>query len=92
MIFAAKSGKLGIDYAVQDLTNPSLALIHSVGLGARLYTIMGVEANSRQFFPASTSDAEKRVHEGIFALQRGEADTSSLQGTGLGYQMEKMLG
>jgi len=92
MIFAAKAGKLKIPYAVQDLTNPSLALIHSVGLGARLYTIMGVEANSRQFFPASTSQAEKRVHSGIFRLQRGQADTSSLQGTGLGYQMERLLG
>ncbi len=92
MIFAAKAGKLNIAYAVQDLTNPSLALIHSVGLGARLYTIMGVEANSRQFVPASTSEAEKRVHLGIFALQRGQADTSSLQGTGRGYQMEKLLG
>ncbi len=92
MLFAAKAGKLGIDYAVQDLTNPSISLIHSVGLGARLYTIMGVEANSRQFFPASTSDAEKRVHGGIFALEGGEADTSSLQGTGLGYQMDRILG
>ncbi len=92
MLFAAKAGKLGIPYSVQDLTNPSLALIHSVGLGARLYTIMGVEANSRQFFPKSTSEAEKRVHEGIFRLRNGEADTSSLRGTGLGYQMERILG
>ena len=36
LLFAAKAGKLGIPYSVQDLTNPSLALIHSVGLGARL--------------------------------------------------------
>jgi len=91
MLFAAKAGKLGIPYAVQDLTNPSLALIHSVGLGARLYTIMGVEANSRQFFPDSTTDAEKRVHAGIFSLTRGEADTSSLRGTGLGYQMDRIV-
>ncbi len=91
MLFASKAGKLGVPYAVQDLTNPSLALIHSVGLGARLHTIMGVEANSRQFFPASTSEAEKRVHEGIFSLERGEADTSSLRGTGLGYQMDRIL-
>ncbi len=90
MLFVAKATRLGIPYAVQDLTNPSLALIHSVGLGARLNTIMGVEANSRQFFPGSTSEAEKRVHEGIFRLQGGEADTSSLQGTGLGYQIEKI--
>ncbi len=92
MLFAAKAGKLGIPYAVQDLTNPSLALIHSVGLGARLYTIMGVEANSRQFFPDSTTEAEKRVHAGIFSLTRGQADTSSLRGTGLGYQMGRILG
>jgi hypothetical protein len=65
--------------------------MHSVGLGARLYTIMGVEANSRQFFPASTQEAEKRVHAGIFSLHRGEADTSSLQGPGLGYQMPRMV-
>ena len=92
ILLAAKAGKLGIPYAVQDLTNPSLALIHSVGLGARLHTIMGVEANSRQFFPESTSEAEKSVHQGIFSLTRGEADTSSLQGTGLGYQMDRILG
>jgi len=90
MLFVAKATRLGIPYAVQDLTNPSLALIHSVGLGARLNTIMGVEANSRQFFPGSTSEAEKSVHEGIFRLQGGEADTSSLRGTGLGYQIEKI--
>ena len=41
----------GIPYAVQDLTNPSLAMIESVGLAARIHTIKGVEANSRQFFP-----------------------------------------
>ncbi|MFP4249530.1 MAG: enolase C-terminal domain-like protein [Armatimonadota bacterium] len=92
MLFVAKAAKAGIPYAVQDLTNPSLALIHSVGLGARLNTIMGVEANSRQFFPESTPEAEKRVHSGIFSLERGEADTSSLQGTGLGYQMDRILG
>lgn len=92
LLFAAKAGKLGIPYSVQDLTNPSLALIHSVGLGARLYTIMGVEANSRQFFPASTSEREQQVHAGIFRLTRGEADTSSLRGAGLGYQAEKIYG
>ncbi len=92
MLFAAKAGKLGIPYAVQDLTTPSLARIRSVGLGARLHTILGVGANSRQFFPDGTSEAEKRVHKGIFSLRRGEADTSSLKGTGLGYQMGKIMG
>ncbi|NLO07801.1 MAG: mandelate racemase/muconate lactonizing enzyme family protein [candidate division WS1 bacterium] len=91
MLFVAKAAKRRIPYAVQDLTNPSLALIHSVGLGARINTIMGVEANSRQFFPDSTPEAERRVHEGIFRLEGGEADTSSLQGTGLGYQMDRII-
>jgi L-alanine-DL-glutamate epimerase-like enolase superfamily enzyme len=89
-LFWSKAAQLGIPYSVQDLTNPSLSLMHSVGIGARLHTIMGVEANSRQFFPASTQEAEKAVHRGIFAVSGGEADTSSLRGTGLGYQMDKM--
>ncbi|MFQ6097849.1 MAG: enolase C-terminal domain-like protein, partial [Armatimonadota bacterium] len=90
MIFVAKAEHLGIPYAVQDLTNPSLALFHSVGLAARINTIMGVEANSRQFFPAATSPAERSVHEDIFTLRRGLARTHSLKGPGLGYQMEKL--
>jgi len=90
LVFASRAREMGIAYAVQDLTNPGLALFHSVGLGARLHTIMGVEANSRQFFPDATSEAEKRVHGGIFKLTNGRASTASLQGTGLGYQMEKI--
>jgi hypothetical protein len=81
---------MGIPYTVQDLTNPSLALIHSVGLGARLYTMMGVEANSRQFFPGSTTVGEKTVHDGIFTVRDGVARTDSLRGTGLGYQMDRI--
>lgn len=90
MIYLAKARELGIPYTVQDLTNPGIALLHSVGLGARSYPMLGVEANSRQFFPASTSPAEKEVHRGIFSLTNGEADTSSLRGTGLGYQMNRL--
>jgi len=90
VILASKAKQMGIVYTVQDLTNPSLALIHSVGLGARLYTMMGVEANSRQFFPGSTRPGEKRVHDGIFTVRNGVASTASLQGTGLGYQMERI--
>lgn len=90
MIMASRAKELGIAYSVQDLTNPSLALIHSVGLGARTYTIMGVEANSRQFFPASTLQEEQRVHDGIFNVRRGMASTASLKGNGLGYQMNLM--
>jgi L-alanine-DL-glutamate epimerase-like enolase superfamily enzyme len=89
-LFWSLASARGIPFSVQDLTNPSLSLMHSVGLGARLDTIMGVEANSRQFFPQVTQEAEKAVHGGIFRLRDGQADTLSLQGTGLGYQMDRM--
>ncbi|MBC7287215.1 MAG: hypothetical protein H5T86_04045 [Armatimonadetes bacterium] len=87
LIMAAKARELGVPYSVQDLTNPSLALFHSIGLAARLYTIKGVEANSRQFFPAATSPAEREVHSGMFYIRRGYANTWSLRGPGLGFQM-----
>jgi hypothetical protein len=90
LIYVAKATEAGLPYSVQDLTNPSLALFHSIGLAARTHTIMGVEANSRQFFPASTRPGEKRVHEGIFTVRNGVARTGSLQGTGLGYQMARI--
>lgn len=90
LIFASRARELGIPYAVQDLTNPGLALLHSVGLGARLHTIMGVEANSRQFFPFATTEGEKAVHGGIFDVRDGVADCSSLGGTGLGYRMSEI--
>jgi len=90
LILASQARQSGIPYTVQDLTNPSLALIHSVGLGARLFTLMGVEANSRQFFPASTTPGERQVHEGIFTVRDGVARTGSLQGPGLGYQMARI--
>ncbi len=91
IVMAAKAAELGIPYALQDLTNPGISLIHSVGMGARLYTMMGVEANSRQFFPDAATAAEQAVHGGIFNVRRGVADTTSLQGTGLGYQMDRLL-
>lgn len=90
LVMAAKARHLGIPYAVQDLTNPSLALFHSVGLAARLYTIKGVEANSRQFFPLATTPAERFIHSGIFHVRRGYANTWSLQGPGLGFQTARL--
>lgn len=90
LVLASKARHMGIPYTVQDLTNPSLALIHSVGLAARLYTMMGVEANSRQFFPHTGTPGEKKVHEGIFTIHNGVARTDSLAGPGLGYQMESI--
>lgn len=78
-----------IPYAIQDLTNPSLALIESVGLAARTHTILGVEANSRQFFPAANALAAA-VHPELYHVRNGVARTATLQGTGLGMQVEQM--
>lgn len=89
LLVAARAEALGIPYTVQDLTNPGLALIHSVGLAARLRPLMGVETNSRQYFPA-TSEPEAAVHPGVFSRQGGVARTETLRGPGLGYQIERI--
>jgi hypothetical protein len=89
LLFLAMAELAGIPYAVQDLTNPSIALLESVGLAARIHTIRGVEANSRQFAPAA-NEAVARVHPGICDIRDGRAHTGSLRGTGLGMQIEKI--
>jgi L-alanine-DL-glutamate epimerase-like enolase superfamily enzyme len=79
----------GIPYAVQDLTNPSIALIESVGLAARTHPIMGVEANSRQFFPGANV-AVGKVHPGLCEIRDGYARTASMTGTGLALRMNEI--
>ncbi len=70
----------GIPYAVQDLTNPSLALIESVGLAARTRTIMVPRANEQC----------AKVHPDLFKIRDGRAYTRSMRGFGLGFQMDRM--
>ncbi len=89
LLLAARAEQAGVAYAIQDLTNPALALLQSVGMAARLHPIMGVEANSAQFFPAA-SQPEAAVHPGVFYRREGTLDTTTLQGPGLGYQMESV--
>lgn len=89
LLTAARAEASGIPYTVQDLTNPGLSLLHSVGLGARLHPLMGVEANSRQYYP-DTSMPEAAVHPDIVRVKNGVAQTNSLRGTGLGYQVNQI--
>jgi len=89
LVFACRAEKEKIPYTIQDLTNPGIALIQSVGLAGHLNTIKGVEANSRQFFPAA-SIPEERIHRGLFRLTDGCIDTSSIRGAGLGYRWEEI--
>jgi L-alanine-DL-glutamate epimerase-like enolase superfamily enzyme len=89
LLTAARAQSAGIPYTIQDLTNPGLSLLHSVGLGARLAPLMGVEANSRQYYP-DTSHAEAAVHPDIVRVKNGIARTTSLRGAGLGYQVNRI--
>jgi len=79
----------GMTLMVQDLTNPMLAQIPHLLLAAHLPTIMGVETNSMQYYPAA-SDCEARVHPGAYQRRNGEVDLSSVAGPGLGYRLEEM--
>ena len=60
LLFTALATHDGLPYTVQDLTNPDLSLVHSLGFAARINPMKGVECNSRQFFPASNSCRRRR--------------------------------
>ena len=91
LLFVPMAELAGIPYAVQDLTNPSLALLESVGLAARTHPIKGLETNSRQFFPRA-NDLVAGVHSGVCEIRDGRARTSSIRGTGLGFRIDEMPG
>ncbi len=89
MIFASRAREGGIPYTIQDLTNPDIALIQSAGMAARLYPMMGVEANSCQYFPAANARAAK-VHPGLCRRRDGKVSLETLGPTGLGYRWDEM--
>jgi L-alanine-DL-glutamate epimerase-like enolase superfamily enzyme len=89
LLLVPMAERAAVPYAVQDLTNPSLALIESVGLAARTRTILGVEANARQFFPAANAP-ESKVHPRLYEIRDGHACTESLKGPGLGYRIREI--
>ena len=91
LLFVPQAELAHIPYAVQDLTNPSLALLESVGLAARTHTILGVEANSRQFFPAA-NELAATVHPELYQVRNGVVRTDTLRGSGLGMQVEQIPG
>jgi L-alanine-DL-glutamate epimerase-like enolase superfamily enzyme len=79
----------GMSIMVQDLTNPMLAQIPHVLLAAHANTIMGVESNGMQFYPAASS-IEARVHPGLYTRRRGQLDLSTIHGPGFGYRVEEI--
>ena len=79
----------GMQLMVQDLTNPMLAQIPHVLLAAHVGTIMGVETNAMQFYPAASA-AEAVVHPGLYQRRNGVVDLSSIRGAGFGYRLDEM--
>src|SRR5947209_18041083 len=76
----------GMTLMVQDLSNPMLAQVPHVLLAAHAGTIMGVESNGMQFYPAA-SRPEAAVHPGLYSRRRGMLDLSTIQGPGFGYRV-----
>jgi len=89
LLVAARATQAGVPYTVQDLTNTGISLVHSVGLAARLDPLMGVEANSRQFFPASNAP-EAAVHPNLYQPVGGQIATATFGATGLGYRVRQI--
>jgi L-alanine-DL-glutamate epimerase-like enolase superfamily enzyme len=79
----------GMTLMVQDLTNPMLAQIPHVRLAAHAGTIMGVETNAMQFYPAASA-AEEAVHPGLYRRRNGQVDLSTISGPGFGYRLDEI--
>ena len=86
LLAMAKACKLGLGITVQDLTNPGIALLHSLALASRLPVTMPVETNQRQYYPAS-SVPEAVVWPGAFSVRDGHVSAAGLAGPGLGYDV-----
>jgi hypothetical protein len=80
----------GMSLMVQDLTNPMLAQIPHVLLAAHADTIMGVESNAMQFYPAASAP-EARIHPGLYTRRGGVLDLSTIRGPGFGYRVDEIV-
>jgi len=79
----------GMTLMVQDLTNPMLAQIPHVLLAAHAGTIMGVETNAMQFYPAASAP-EEAVHPGLYRRRDGLVDLTTIKGPGFGYRVDEI--
>ena len=79
----------GMTLMVQDLTNPMLAQIPHVTLAAHAGTIMGVESNGMQFYPAASAP-EEAIHPGLYRRREGVLDLGTLGPHGFGYRIDEI--
>jgi L-alanine-DL-glutamate epimerase-like enolase superfamily enzyme len=89
LLALAKAVAAGIQVTVQDLTNPGIALVQSVGLASRLPVTKPFETNVQQYFPL-TSRAEAELFPGIFHIQAGQVMTAGIDGPGFGYRVPEL--
>jgi L-alanine-DL-glutamate epimerase-like enolase superfamily enzyme len=83
LVAGAWAHEHGLKIAVQDLTNPGLAAIHSCLLAQYTPNINGVELNSPQFTPAANEPWLKREPR-LFAPDDGTHRVSNPLAAGLG--------
>jgi len=79
----------GLGLMVQDLTNPMLAQIPHALLAAHFGTIMGIETNAMQFYPAASAP-EAKVHPGLYQRRQGAIDLCTVRGPGFGYRLQEI--
>ena len=79
----------GMTLMVQDLTNPMLAIVPHFLLAAHAGTIMGVECNAAQFYPAA-SDAEARLFPDLYRRRNGVVAFRSPGRAGFGYRADEI--
>ena len=71
---------------VQDLSNPTMAMIPHVRLAQYIGTIMGVECNAPQFYPEVSKEFAVQ-HPYLYKRNNGVVDLSTLSSIGLGYTL-----
>ena len=86
LVCAAWAFRHGLLIALQDLTNPGIALIHSALVGSHLRTINGTELNSPQFTPTANSEFLPRL-KNLFEPRDGLHVLPSSVPIGLGSSM-----
>ena len=83
LVAAAWARARGMPVAMQDLTNPGYAAIHSFLTAAHLETINGVELNSPQYTPAANSEWLPRRAD-LFEVRNGKHHLDARAFVGLG--------
>ena len=86
LVAAAWAHENGIPVAMQDLTNPGYAAIHSFLIAAHLDVINGIELNSPQFTPSANEAWLPRLAD-LFAIRDGKHRLPIASLVGLGSEL-----